>query len=133
MFDQLEPIVYMGIELSVHKRAISVQKIGPSILLNSSPSSLYYQFSVGLGSRTSAACKPQGNQPFTILKSDQNMAMPFFKKKSKRVQSWGLGAAAEPRFYVLIVSIFCAPFVVNIKSLHLIFYGNFCSYFSLCG
>ena len=37
-----------------------------------------------LGSHASAACKSQGNQPFTILKSagSLNMAIPFFTQKS---------------------------------------------------
>ena len=42
----------------------------------------------GLDSRTSAACKPQINQPFTILKIswksklDPNMAITIFKNKN---------------------------------------------------
>ena len=48
------------------------------------------QFIPGIDSRASAACKPQGNQPFTILKiswnskRDQNMAIYLFFFKFKQ-------------------------------------------------
>ena len=56
----------------------------------------------GLGSRVSAACKHQGNQPFTVLKiswkskHDPNLAN--FQKKIQNIQIsliWGLVAADE--------------------------------------
>ena len=68
-------------------------------------------FNLELGTCASATCKPQGNQPFTILKiswnskPDSNMAIRLFKKKFQNIQTglnWGLvrrwRTAAEPCF-----------------------------------
>ena len=70
---------------------------------------LRYKCLLGIGILVSAACKHQGNQPFTIwkisakYKPDANMAIPFYLK---RVEMLGLVAAElrlpSPSDYIIV-------------------------------